>query len=95
MIRKKLLIAGGLVAGSFVIGASPAFAAHDHFVVTPNGECHQVAFGQTAISDPDAGGYHRFHENVHLGATESATNPNNLGDGHAMTQIYKDACPAQ
>ena len=41
---------------------------------TPNGKCHQVAKGQTSINNPDHGGYHRFHVNVHQGATEDTFN---------------------
>ena len=92
-VCRKLLVSSALVAGGLTLGATPAFAGHDHFIVTPNGSCQQIGFGQTEISDSSHGGYHRFHENVHLGATESAGNPNNLGDGQAQTAIYKDFCP--
>ena len=45
------------------MSALPAQAGHDHYIVTPNGACHQVAAGQTSIDDPSHGGYHRFHDN--------------------------------
>ncbi len=64
-----LVAGGGLVLG----GAGPAGAAHPHYVVTPNGECHAVADGQTSIDDEDHGGYHRFHHNVHLHAGAGGT----------------------
>jgi hypothetical protein len=80
-----------LVAGLVLVMALPALALHDHFVETPNGECHQVAEGQTSIG-PGHGGYHRFHENVHKGATENVDNKV-LGKGHAQANVYKDFCP--
>ena len=75
------------------VSAGPSFAGHDHYVVTPNGQCHQVARGQTAIDDKNHGGYHRFHANVHVGATEDEFN-RVLGQGNAAVEVYKDRCPA-
>lgn len=92
-LGRRLLISVVVLAGTLTLGATPALAGHDHFVVTPSG-CHRVAFGQSAIGDTSHGGFHRFHENVHVAATESSTSPSNLGDGHAVTAIYKDACPS-
>jgi hypothetical protein len=89
MQTKRVLIAGAIAVAGLAIGATPAAAGHDHYVMTPNGKCHQVAAGQTGITDPDHGGYHRFHANVHLGATESAENPDSLGDGNANVQVFK------
>ena len=89
MKTTRLLIAGAITVASLAIWATPASAGHDHYVMTPNGKCHQVAAGQTGITDPDHGGYHRFHDNVHLGATESAENPDSLGDGNANVQVFK------
>jgi hypothetical protein len=86
-------IVAGLLAGGSLLLPSAAYAGHDHFVVTPNGSCHQVALGQTAIDDPEHGGYHRFHENVHLGATESDTAPDTFGDGSSRVSVYRDSCP--
>jgi hypothetical protein len=74
---------------SIVASGTVAVAGHDHYVLTPNGKCHQVAQGQTAINDADHGGYHRFHVNVHVGATESTTHDDNLGDGRAAVAVYK------
>lgn len=91
-LHQAALVVGILTGGSLLVPAA-AHAAHDHFVVTPNGSCHQVAAGQTAIDDPEHGGYHRFHENVHLGATESDSAPDTLGDGSSQVNVYKDACP--
>lgn len=70
-----------------------AHAGHEHYIVTPNGRCHQVAQGQTSIDDPAHGGYHRYHVNVHGGATGGTTGaPFELGDGHSRVSVYKDDC---
>jgi len=82
-IGLAVAIAGGLAP------ATAAWAGHDHYVLTPNGKCHQIGSGQTAIDDPGHGGYHRIHANVHLGATESGTAPDTLGDGNAAVNLYK------
>lgn len=90
MSKRMFTTALGVLA--LTVGtALPAFAAHDHFVETPNGNCHQVAKGQTAIDDPTHGGYHRFHSNVHIGATDSTNR--DLGKGHSPVNVYKDGCP--
>lgn len=56
-------------AGAFGIAAfgGTAFADHEHFLVTPGTCVENIAHGQTAISDSEHGGYHRFHYNVHTG----------------------------
>lgn len=77
-----------------VVSALPAAASHDHYIATPNGNCHQVASGQTSIGDPTAGGYHRFHDSVHTGA--AAPDNKTLGHGHAVVEVYKGAtAPSQ
>jgi hypothetical protein len=92
----KRIAAVAIIGGSVAIGAAPALAAHDHYVVTPNGSCHRVASGQTAIADPAHGGYHQFHDHVHVGATESSIAPDTLGDGNAVVNVYRDTnAPAQ
>jgi hypothetical protein len=85
----KLTLGVALCTVGVIAPATSALADHDHFVLTPNGGCHQVAAGQTAISDAGHGGHHRFHANVHLGATESGTDPDTLGDGHSQVGLYK------
>ena len=87
--RIKLGAALTISAAGFISSATIAHAGHDHYVLTPNGTCHQVAEGQTSIDDPSHGGYHRYHANVHLGATESTTAGDNLGDGHAAVAVHK------
>lgn len=89
MKTKPVLIAGATAVLSLAIWAAPASAGHDHYVKTPNGKCHQVGAGQTGITDSNHGGYHQFHDNVHLGATESGENPDSLGDGNANVQVFK------
>ena len=90
MLRRTYTVA--ISAAALVAAmAGPAFAGHDHFVETPNGQCHRVASGQTSIDDESHGGYHRFHSNVHLGATDETNR--DLGNGHSAVDVYKDACP--
>lgn len=74
------------------VTALPASAAHTHYVATPNGKCHQVAEGQTSISDGSHDGYHRYHDNVHLGATgdPGTEGDDNLGHGHGEAKVYKE-----
>jgi hypothetical protein len=69
---RRLLAVAASIATVMALSAAPALADHDHFIVTPSGQCHQVASGQTAIADPAHGGHHRFHDNVHLGAANTA-----------------------
>jgi len=94
---KRLMqgMVAAVMIGGLTISGTAAWAGHDHYVVTPNGECHQVAGGQTAINDPDHGGYHRFHDNVHRDATGGSTGaPYELGDGHSRVVVYRDDCAA-
>ena len=93
-LYKKGLVVAAVVSGAVTFAAGAAYAGHDHFVVTPNGNCHQVARGQTAISDSAHGGYHQYHLHVHFGATGgSGGAPIELGDGNSVVAVYKDACP--
>ena len=88
-MRRRILAPAMLAAALVASSAAPALAAHDHYVVTPNGRCHQVAAGQTSIDDNSHGGYHQFHAHVHTGAT----GPDNrtLGHGSAVVEIFKAA----
>lgn len=87
--RRTVTVAGAALAGTMMAG--PALAAHVHYVMTPNGACHQVASGQTSIADADHGGFHQFHDHVHLGATGDAGTPGDdyLGNGNARVAVYK------
>jgi hypothetical protein len=89
---RRLFTVAASIATVMALSAAPALAGHDHFIVTPNGQCHQVAAGQTSIDDESHGGYHRFHVNVHTGAT-LAPDHHILGHGHAKVEVYKKACP--
>ena len=90
-MRHRRMLATAVVAALLTVPAAPVLADHDHYVATPNGGCHQVAAGQTAISDSDHGGYHRFHFNVHFGATDDSNRV--LGKGNSVVEVYRDGCP--
>jgi hypothetical protein len=67
-----------IITASAVFSA-PAFASHEHYLVTPGTCVDDIASGQTE-KGPGEGGYHKFHENVHLGtpgmmAFENENNP--------------------
>jgi hypothetical protein len=87
-MRRTVIVAAAAVF-VLVISALPAAAGHDHYIVTPNGECRQAAAGQTSIDDPSHGGYHQFHDHVHTGA--AAPDNRTLGHGHAAVEVYKAA----
>lgn len=91
---RRLLAITASTAALIALSAAPALAGHDHYILTPNEQCHQVASGQTAIADQGHGGHHRFHDNVHTGA--AAPDDKTLGHGHARVAVYKDtvASPA-
>ena len=80
MKRIVLLIAVAAIASAMLsISAPAAFASHDHYLVTPGTCVEDIASGQTE-KGPDEGGYHKYHENVHLGtpgmmAFENENNP--------------------
>ncbi|MDQ3575749.1 MAG: hypothetical protein M3404_12675 [Actinomycetota bacterium] len=82
----QALLAAGIIGGA-ALTAGNAWAAHNHFIETPNGRCHQLAHGQTSIGDPDHGGYHRYHDNVHQGGRKV------LGGGNSQVVVQKDGCP--
>ena len=63
-----------VIAGAFAAIGAPVAAAHDepdvpahqHFIITPNGEAHNV--GPNACDNPNAQhGFNKFHYNVHFG----------------------------
>jgi hypothetical protein len=62
-----------------LISPGTARAAHEHWLETPGTCVENLGSGQTSISDPDHGGYHQIHENVHLGVPglDAFANPNN------------------
>ncbi len=67
MVRRiVLLFTVVAVMATMMALSGPTFADHDHYLVTESGTCvEDIARGQTAISDQEHGGFHRFHENVH------------------------------
>lgn len=72
MRRIMLLFTVALVMAAMMALAGPAFANHQHYLLTPSGQCvNDVASGQTSRSATEPGG-HVFHENVHLGASGKA-----------------------
>ena len=50
--------------------AGPAFAGHMHYLQTPGTCVVDIASGQT--SQTGGGGFHRFHNNVHIGQAGTA-----------------------
>ena len=90
--KLKLAVVGG-AAMLAVVTAGPAAANHDHYVVTPGTCVEDIARGQTAKSAGE-GGYHTFHDNVHMGTpgTKAFANANN------PVAVYKNGtgpgCPA-
>ncbi len=80
-----LAVAAAMVA----VMAVPAFASHEHYLVTPGTCVGDIASGQTSRG-PGEDGYHKFHENVHKGqpGLVAFENPNN--------QVYVDkgTCPS-
>ena len=88
-MRRRIIATATLAAALIGSSAAPALAGHDHYIVTPNGRCHQVAAGQTSIDDASHGGFHQFHVHVHTGA--AAPDNRTLGHGSAAVQVYKAA----
>jgi hypothetical protein len=77
--RIVLAIAVVLIMAASAVFSAPAFASHEHYLVTPGTCVDDIASGQTQ-KGPGEGGYHKFHENVHLGtpgmmAFENENNP--------------------
>lgn len=64
---RKVILTGAAVAALMLSSSAIAVAGHTHWLLTPGRCVLDIASGQTSQSDPDAGGYHRFHVNVHTG----------------------------
>lgn len=101
MLRRATAVVMTMLATTvvgIVLTETSASASHAHYVATPNGECHEVAEGQTSISEGENGGYHRYHEHVHLGATgdPGTSGDDNLGQGNGEAKVYKEGpAPAE
>ena len=68
--------------------ALPASAGHMHWLQTPGTCVTDVASGQTAQTD--GGGFHRFHNNVHIGTAGTAlASTGNIAIGKSDTGM----CP--
>lgn len=67
--------------------ASTALATHDLWLQTPATCVEDRARGQTE-KGPGEGGYHKFHENVHLGTPGTFA----LAQGGQVT-VGKGTCP--
>ena len=66
MRRIMMLLVVALVMAAMIAVASPAFADHAHNLITPGHTVEDIGGGQTekGCGEP---GYHKFHENVHIG----------------------------
>jgi hypothetical protein len=86
-LKKKILVLASAIG---LFSASPALAAHEHYLVTPGKTICNIAKGQTSIDDVNHGGYHKFHENVHI-VDESAS----VANGEtSKVFVYKGECPS-
>ena len=86
-MKRMLLLftVAAVMAAAMAVSALPAFAAHQHYLSTPGTCVEDVASGQTS-KEPGEPGYHKFHENVHLGTPGKAAfaneaNPVSVGKG--------------
>lgn len=70
-----------VVLGVVGLAAPAAFAAHDHYIDTPGHTNTELGKGQTSIEDSDHGGFHRLHDNVHLGTPGSGETPSVARNG--------------
>ncbi len=66
MRRIILLVTVALVMAAMMALAGPAFAGHQHNLSTPGTTVVDIGSGQTSKCSGEPG-YHKFHENVHLG----------------------------
>lgn len=84
-VKRALFVT--LVVSAF--SATPTFAAHSHYLVTPGHTVCDIGSGQTSKDDPNHGGYHKFHENVHLG------NPGTFAFNQGgKVSVFKGTCPS-
>lgn len=90
MKRIVLLFTVSAVMAAMMALSGPAFASHDHYLLTPGTCVEDVASGQTR-KEPGEDGYHRFHDNVHKGQPGLAAfqKPNN------PVSVDGGSCPAE
>lgn len=84
----KTIVVIVLVALLLVGLAPAAVAGHPHWISNPGTCVEDVGKGQTAISDPSHGGYHQFHDNVHLGVPGAFAFARS-----GQVSVGKDSCP--
>lgn len=89
-VRRLALILAVVAVTVTAIFSAPAFASHQHYLLTPGTCVEDVASGQTSKGEGE-GGYHKFHDNVHKGqpgmaAFENSNNP---------VGVDKGSCPDQ
>ena len=78
MVRRTVLLftVVAVMAATMAL-AGPAFADHEHYLVTPGITVEDIGSGQTEKCSDEPGG-HKFHENMHVGqAGEAFDNPKN------------------
>ncbi len=90
MRRIVLVVVLAAMMAALGVFSAPAFANHQHYLLTPGTCVEDVASGQTS-KDEGEGGYHKFHDNVHKGqpGTEAFGNSNN------PVSVDKGSCPAE
>ncbi len=88
--RVALAMAIAVVIAASAFFSVPAFASHEHYLLTPGTCVEDVARGQTSKAENE-GGYHKFHDNVHKGqpGTAAFENPNN------PVTVDKGPCPTR
>jgi hypothetical protein len=87
-VRRTASVLAVVTATATAIFSAPAFASHQHYLLTPGTCVEVVASGQTSKGEGE-GGYHKFHDNVHKGqpGTAAFENPNN------PVGVDKGSCP--
>ncbi len=93
MRRILLLVTVAAMMVATMAAAGPAFANHPHYLVTPGTCVQDIASGQT--SQTSGGGFHRFHENVHVDNTagEDATPGEFAFAKGGQVEVNKVGCP--
>lgn len=92
MRRIILVVTVAAVVAAMMALAGPALASHDHYLVTPGTCVGDIAKSQTVKGEGE-GGYHKYHENVHLGTpgTQAFANSNNPVDVYKVG--IRGRCP--
>ena len=93
MRRILLFVTVAAMVVTTIAAAGPGFANHAHYLVTPGTCVQDIASGQT--SQTSGGGFHRFHENVHLDPDpgEEATPGEFAFAQGGQVEVNKVGCP--